>query len=196
MPILLLVSVTALALILERFFFLGRMNTGGVNFIDQIKTILGLTPTQDRIDAAVALCIKAKEKNPLAAVLSVLLSKNSMSLAGLERLAENEKNKRLPDLERRLTAISTIASVAPLLGLLGTVLGMIKSFVVISGGNVESSALAAGISEALLTTAAGLTIAIPCLISYNYFLRRIESILHDIEIANGEIIDIIKNDEI
>ncbi len=85
-------------------------------------------------------------------------------------------------LERGLAALETIAGIAPLLGLLGTVLGMIKVFTVISRqGTGQASLLAGGISEALITTVTGLFIGIPALIMYNYFSHRAENYILDIE---------------
>jgi biopolymer transport protein ExbB len=95
---------------------------------------------------------------------------------------EDAGRHEVPHLERYLTWLSTIASVAPLLGLLGTVMGMIKVFNVISTqGPGNPNALAGGISEALLTTAAGLTVAIPSFVLYNYFVNKADKLIIEIE---------------
>jgi len=95
-------------------------------------------------------------------------------------------------LERNLALLGTIASITPLLGLLGTVTGMIRVFYTIASRGIgEPSALAGGIGEALITTAAGLTVAIPSLIFYNYFLTKVDSLLSDLEEASLETMEIL-----
>ena len=91
---------------------------------------------------------------------------------------EEAANQVIHELERYLAPLGTIAAVAPLLGLLGTVIGMIKVFsAIMLHGSGNASVLAGGISEALITTAAGLTVAIPALILHRYFERRIDSLV-------------------
>jgi biopolymer transport protein ExbB len=99
-------------------------------------------------------------------------------------------------LERHIDWLATIAGAAPLLGFLGTVTGMVKAFQVIEkmGGPVNPSMLAAGIWEALITTVFGLSIAIPCVFAYNYFVNRIENIVLDVEAATNDLIDSFAND--
>ncbi|MCD6574965.1 MotA/TolQ/ExbB proton channel family protein, partial [Candidatus Aerophobetes bacterium] len=93
-------------------------------------------------------------------------------------------------LEKHLKILGTIVTVAPLIGLLGTVMGMIKAFNVIAlQGTGEPGALAGGISEALITTAVGLSIAIPSLIFYNYFMHRTDKIVRQFEKISSEFID-------
>lgn len=96
------------------------------------------------------------------------------------------------ELERFLTALGTIAAISPLLGLLGTVTGMIKVFEVVAAqGNRDFSLLSIGIAEALVTTAAGLTVAIPSLLFYRYFQRRIDELVVDMEQETLELIDLL-----
>ncbi len=102
-------------------------------------------------------------------------------------------SRELVLLENNLRGLNVIANVAPLLGLLGTVMGMIKAFMQIElhGGRVDAAALAGGIWEAMLTTGAGLTVAIPCLLFYNYFMgrvNRVEAVMKDVAMDLVELI--------
>ena len=107
---------------------------------------------------------------------------------------QSQSNKELPKLERFISALSTISTVAPLLGLLGTILGMIQSFAVISVvGSGKPTALAGGIANALLTTAAGLIIAIPSVVFYNYFVNTINSRILFMENLSNEVSEYIIN---
>jgi len=100
------------------------------------------------------------------------------------------------ELERYLNTLGTIAAVAPLLGLLGTVLGMIKVFAeIMAQGTGNASALAGGISEALITTAAGLTVAIPALVMHRYFTGRIDAIVVDLEQETIKLVDALHSEE-
>ncbi len=94
------------------------------------------------------------------------------------------------DLERYLNTLGTIAAVAPLLGLLGTVVGMIKVFAeIMTQGTGNASALAGGISEALITTAAGLSVAIPALAMHRYFIGRVDAIVVELEQQTVKLVD-------
>lgn len=100
------------------------------------------------------------------------------------------------DLERYLTALGIIASIAPLLGLLGTVVGMIdvfQSLMVEGAGN--ANVLAGGISTALITTAAGLSVAIPALIFHRFFLRRVDELIVDVETESSKLVDMVHGEE-
>ncbi len=190
--VLLLVSIIASAIIIERFFMLGRVKVGGESFTQKIIEVLGKFPSAERIEAARQFCLQELASNLSARVIELLLKSAAHEAAYLEKLILAERDKLLPLLEQRLAALSTIAAIAPLLGLLGTVIGMIKAFIVISQGSLESAQLAGGISEALLTTAFGLIIAIPSIVCYNYFVRKVEHFLHDLEMTANAIIQHLK----
>ena len=99
------------------------------------------------------------------------------------------------EMERFLTALGTIAVITPLLGLLGTVIGMIKVFAQLQlEGAGNASALAGGISEALITTAAGMTVAIPALIFHRYFSRRVDEIVVDMEQESLRLVEVVHGD--
>jgi biopolymer transport protein ExbB len=138
------------------------------------------------------LCNNSILKNPLAFLLKIVFDNVEFSKEKLQNLAEIEIRKQMIPFEHFLTALNIISLISPLLGLLGTVIGMIKSFVFISQGNIEQSLVASGISEALITTAMGLTIAIPTMVCYNFFVRKIDKLFNNVELGVSEIINHLK----
>ncbi len=115
------------------------------------------------------------------------------SEAELKEILEDASRQELPGIRRHLTALGTIASASPLLGLLGTVIGMISVFATLSTeANVNPGMLAGGISEALITTACGLVIAMPTLIFYNFFGTRVQSLIIEMEKISLRMVAILK----
>jgi len=120
--------------------------------------------------------------SPLGRIIAAGLSNAKYGREIMKESIEDAASHVVHDLERYLNALGTIAAVAPLLGLLGTVVGMIKVFSeIMIQGTGNAAVLAGGISEALITTAAGLCVAIPAMIMHRYFLRRIDSIVVTME---------------
>ncbi len=176
MIFLLLSSVWALAVVLERAFQLRRKKV-----IDPmlVKVVESIREPKD-IEAARTLC----EQSPsaFANLMKLGLSNLDLPPSELKELLEDQGRQEARALERGLGSLETIAAIAPLMGLLGTVIGMIKVFNVISKIGVgQASALSGGISEALITTVVGLSIGIPTLIAYNYFMHRVEDLVMDME---------------
>jgi biopolymer transport protein ExbB len=145
-----------------------------------------------RLDEAIQLA--RETRGPVAAIL----------LTGLRRVKEGGEQKEigkaigttgaieLDFLERGLTVLATIANVAPMLGFLGTVIGMIQAFAAIEeAGQVEPTLVASGIKVALITTAAGLSIAIPVNIAYNYFVSRVDTLISDMEKGAQAVLDLV-----
>jgi len=99
----------------------------------------------------------------------------------------------VPRLERRLGLLATIGFVTPMIGLLGTIVGLIEAFVNISSqsGFASSTDIASGIYQSLLTTAAGLVVSIPCVVAYSYLSARVNSVMHDMERAGIEIVNLL-----
>lgn len=186
------ISVIALAIILERAFFFWKVQTDRNNLVRDIKLVLSDTPNSEKIKAAAQVTNRLLPNNPLAYTLHVILENAFRTKPELENLVELEVEKQTIPYERFLTTLSTIATVSPLLGLLGTVVGMIKSFLVIAQGDIGQGSVASGISEALITTAVGLVIAIPATVSYNYFVRKIEKIFRDVSVGASEVINHLK----
>ncbi|MCC7280516.1 MAG: MotA/TolQ/ExbB proton channel family protein [Chromatiaceae bacterium] len=182
-------SVVAMAIILERLWSLRRrrvMPPGLMAQVWQWQRDQGLTP--ERIQALA-------QGSPLGRLLSAGLVNRNHSREVMKEAINDVGRQVVAQLERYLNTLGTIASVSPLLGLLGTVFGMIDIFtVIIDAGVGNPGVLAGGISEALLTTAAGLTVAIPSLMFHRYFNGRVnqfalameEEALNLVEVIKGE----------
>jgi biopolymer transport protein ExbB len=173
---LLLSSILALTVIMERFWNLRKkkiMIPEIISVLDQIKSLGDL-------DLAKSIC--QKFRGPFSRIVQTSLENHDLPSEELRVLVEDEGRQEVRLLQRGLVSLETVAAVAPLLGLLGTVLGMIKVFTVIETLGVgQAKALSGGISEALVTTATGLLIGIPALIAYNFFNHRAEAFVLDME---------------
>ncbi len=189
-----LCSILAVTFIIERAYTLvkSRSRIGTEQFMSQIAESL----RNDNVMEAVSTCETAG--GPLANVLKAGLLKYSQAVIEEKEVTKEEIREaieeagllEIPQLERNLPVIGTIAVISPLLGLLGTVAGMIKAFTVIAlEGTGDPQQLAGGISMALLTTAVGLGIAIPCLIAHQTFESQITRRVLDIEQASTEMIN-------
>ncbi|MCB1776853.1 MAG: MotA/TolQ/ExbB proton channel family protein [Candidatus Competibacteraceae bacterium] len=139
--------------------------------------------------------IKALPLNsPLGRIVAVGLANRCRSRDILRERIEDIGRHVVHELERFLNTLGTIAAISPLLGLLGTVAGMIKIFQIVSvQGNSNFSLLSVGIAEALITTAAGLTVAIPSLLFYRYFQGRVDELVVQMEQETLELIDVLDN---
>jgi len=154
-------------------------------FISKIKSLL----VKGDISAALEHCDSVN--NPAASIFKSALSRIHLSDDAIEKAMENEAKEQVFYLEKDLGFLETLASITPLLGFLGTVTGMIQAFYQIQqlGGNVDATVLAGGIWEALVTTAAGLTVGIPLLLFYNYFIRQIEEIVFEMRKRSSEMLE-------
>lgn len=129
---------------------------------------------------------------PLGTIFSAGLRKSQHGFDEMKSAMEEVSQTVVHSLEKYLTALGTIASIAPLLGLLGTVIGMIQVFTGLMAGS-DATGLAGGISEALVTTAFGIGIAIPALICHRYFLRRIDELMINMEIEARELVEFVRD---
>ena len=127
---------------------------------------------------------------PAARVVVSALRAGGKDKSVIREAVENEANKQVRVLETRTTILATVAAVAPLMGFLGTVTGMITAFHQIESlqGNVDASVLAGGIKEALVTTAAGLIVGIPAIVGYNHISAMIQNMVGEMEDVGGEMI--------
>lgn len=181
---LLISSILAITIIVDRFIYFTRIKSQDDSLAPKIISLV----KDNEIKAAIALC--ETNKTPLSNIIISGLKNTNMPKESMQ----SQSNKELPKLERFISTLSTISTVAPLLGLLGTILGMIQSFAVISVvGSGKPTALAGGIANALLTTAAGLIIAIPSVVFYNYFVNTINSRILFMENLSNEVSDFIIN---
>lgn len=173
---LLAVALLAAILMAERFWFLSRAGRGGGSVA---QTVLSACRKQDY---ALAEKQVRAAGGVVARVLWACLQRRQQGQHAMEDSIQEQLLHETPSLERFLTGIAVLGAVAPLLGLLGTVTGIIQTFAVITAfGNAQPAAMAGGISEALVTTAAGLTIAIPILLAHSLLSGRADRIISDAE---------------
>ena len=189
-PVLITCFLTALTFSIERLLTIGKAKgTGDVNaFVRSIQASLD----KDDAEAAIAACNKQKGSVGNVTLSAVKKYKQltgdksldkEQKLAALSKEVEEATSLELPMLEKNLTIIATLASVSTLIGLLGTVIGMIKAFSALgnSGGSTDSTALANGISEALVNTALGIGTSAICIIAYNLFTSKIDELTYSID---------------
>lgn len=182
-----LCSIVALAITIERFYTLRRATIDTREFMDTMRQVL----RQNRLQEAIEICDETQ--GPIARIMKAGILRHNRSKEDIREAIEDAGHLEIPRLERYLSALATCANIAPLLGLLGTVAGMIKAFAQIQykGGDVNPADLAEGISNALVTTAAGLSVAIPTLIAYNYFVSRVENMILEMEISSSELVELL-----
>jgi len=183
-----LCSVLALAIMIERWWVFFRARTDVEQFMFKINRLL----KNRKVVEAVALCDETS--GPVSYIVKAGVLNHDRSREEVSESIENAGLHILPTFERYLGLLGTIAQISPLMGLLGTVTGMIKAFRTIErlGGTVKPSHLAGGIWEALITTAAGLAVAIPALVAYNYFSSRVDRLSLEMEASSNELVDVLK----
>ena len=183
-----LTSLIALAYILERFLALRKRKI----LVPEITSIIDHFSGLKDVEIAKSVC--RKYSGPLPNMITLGLENANLPKQELREIIEDHGRQEARKLERGLVVLEAIAAIAPLMGLLGTVLGMVRVFEVIKDKGIgQTAALSGGISEALLTTVTGLFIGIPVLIAYYYFANKSENLIMDIEGAiNGLLIKINK----
>ncbi len=190
MWLLLLLSIIGLVLFIERTLFLHRSQIRSTEFVSGIKNIL----RKRRMVEALTVC--EETPGPVASVVK----------AGLLHYEDDEQKMRyaiqeaalveIPVMERRIGSITAIAHVAPLLGLLGTVLGLINVFYLVQaeGAYAHAGVLAGGVWQALLTTAAGLAIAVPAYLGQHFLYGRVRALVHDMEWVGNDVMQFLLKD--
>jgi len=182
MWVLLALGLLCLMLCIERTLYLHRGQIRSTAFIGGIKNILA----KRRIVEALTVC--EETPGPVAAVVKAALLHADDDADTMRFHVQEAAIVELPALERRLGSIAAIAQVAPLVGLLGTVLGFITTFTAFEKGDyVTASALSAGMKQALLSTAASLMLAIPAHLAYHFLSGRVRAIVRDVEWSANEI---------
>jgi len=185
---LLLCSIASLAIILERFFTLGRIKNETKSFVKKIKKVV----MQGDIDRALSMC--EESSIPVSFIFKAGILNRDLSKEEIEKVIEDEGGYRIPRLERFLSGLAIISNIAPLIGFLGTVTGLYHAFtaIVTVGGVTSTSVVAEGIAEALITTVAGLVIAIPTLVFHGYFISIVNSLILNMERESKELIEVIE----
>jgi len=179
-------SIAALAIIGERFWSLQKKYVSPPNLVSQIQQWL----ERKQLDQARITLLQ--QSSPLGRVLAAGLINRDHDREIVKESVEDAGRHIVPELDRYLNSLGTIASISPFLGLLGTVLGMIEMFAGISTHGVGDPAIVAGgIAQALITTAAGLGVAIPTVMFYRYFRARVNELLLDMEQQAIRLIEIL-----
>jgi biopolymer transport protein ExbB len=191
--LLLILSVFALAVIIDRIWAYRGLRINEQRLMERVKSAL----KRKKQDEAIYICESAT--NPLADVLKVGIENQGMPIEDVAELVDGSMLKTRTILEKRLSILSTISFIAPLLGLLGTVLGIIRAFrdLAVSGSGGPSVVMM-GVAEALVTTVLGILIAIPASIAYNFFINHIRTFMVRIEVTAKELlvfIDVISRSE-
>jgi len=185
-------SILALAIIIERFISLKMIESKSKRFAEKTRSVVNSSENR-KVDKIFALC----EMTPisLARILKAGLEKRVKGKEEIKEAIQDVGSEEIPYLERRLKILGTITAIAPLIGLLGTVVGMIRAFNVITVQGIgDPGALAGGIAVALYTTAFGLGIAIPSLVFYNYFMHRTDKIIRRLESISREFIEFLSGE--
>ena len=191
MLLIVILSVIALAIFIERVVTLRKIRVNARTFVLQIQNLL----MRGRLEEAIKTC--KQTPGPIAALTKVTLEKYNRPYEEIKEALESAGRAEIFELEKYLGTLGTVAAVAPLLGFLGTVTGMIKAFMKIEslGGNVGPSVLAGGIWEALVTTAAGLIVGILAIIFYNYVQGRVARYVQEMEESSYNLLEMVREKE-
>lgn len=187
MWLILLASITAVGTFFERVIYYHRATIHTGDFLRGLANLV----EKGNVAEAVEEC--ATTPGPVAQVAHSVLLRYRSEATELRVLAQEAGQLEMPKLERNLPLLSTLAYVTPLLGLLGTVLGLLDAFFRISaqGGYATTAEISGGVYQSLITTAAALAVAIPCFVSYSYLSARVDGFLRDMERAGIEVVQMI-----
>lgn len=190
MVLIMLSSILVLAICIERLYTLNARKIAPPHLLATVWKQL----KRGELDAAKLRILR--QSSPLGRILAAGLGNAYHGREVMKESIQEAASHVVHDLERYLNTLGTIAAVAPLLGLLGTVVGMIEVFAeIMAQGTGNASALAGGISQALITTAAGLTVAIPALVMHRYFVGRIDGIVIELEQETIKLVDALHSEE-
>ena len=172
-------SVLVLAIFFERLFKYSIYRNRGKNIEEEVSKLIM------EGDEKKAMAVSKDSRSPMGRVLEQAIGAKDMDKEVLESVIVNATENEVRDLSSYLQTLATIGNIAPLLGLLGTIIGMIKAFMVIQqmGGKVNAAVLAGGIWEAMLTTALGLAVALPTMVAHSYLLSCVDK--YEARLQNG-----------
>lgn len=185
-----LCSVIALAVFIERLWYIRRAEINTGEFMEEIAETLRRNKIMEAIDKCNAM------PGPIARILKAGILKHDRPRSDIKEAIEDAALHEVPQLEKNLGVLATIAHIAPLLGLLGTVTGMLKAFQVIEQKAtalvpVNPADLAGGIWEALIATVAGLALAIPAYVAYNFLVTRVDGFVLEMEKSATDLVNIL-----
>jgi biopolymer transport protein ExbB len=178
----LICSVLGLAIFLERLIVLSRVKIRGFGLVTTVARHLRAGEDHSAYELARA------SDTPMGRILTSAMEVKDQDRETLETVMAHATDEEVRGFSRYLQALATIGNIAPLLGLLGTVLGMIKAFMVIQemGGKVNAAVLAGGIWEAMLTTALGLVVALPVMVAHSYLVTRVDK--YEAQLQDGAVV--------
>jgi biopolymer transport protein ExbB len=181
-------SFIAIYIFIERVLTINRANQDSESFMGRIKEMV----LRGDINGARSLC--AQFDSPIARMIEKGVSRIGSPLKNIEASIENVGKIELFKLEKNLSIIATVAGAAPMMGFLGTVMGMVTAFISISQeeGSVSPKLLADGIYTAMITTVAGLIVGIIAYLGYNYLVTRVSKVVHKMEYSSIEFIDMLQ----
>jgi biopolymer transport protein ExbB len=190
MFLILLCSVIAFAVVMERLWHLRRAKINTEGFMEDIAETLRRNKIMDAIDKCNAM------PGPIAHILKAGILKHDRPKVEIREAIEDAGLHEVPRLEKNLGVLATIAHISPLLGLLGTVTGMVRAFQVIEQKAValmpvNPGDLAGGIWEALITTVAGLSVAIPTYVAYNFLVSKVDGFVLEMEKSATDLVNIL-----
>jgi biopolymer transport protein ExbB len=192
MYLIMILSVIAFGIVLERIYNFNRARIDSQKFMDEIVKHL----KRNKIIEAIEMCNQTP--GPIAHIIKAGILKHDRSKPGIREAIDEAAGLEIPRLEKHLPIIATIAHITPLLGLLGTVSGMIKAFQIIQSKAVTMTPvnpgdLSGGIWEALLATLAGLAVAIPTYVAYNYLVNQVDNLVYDMERSATDLVNLLSS---
>lgn len=181
-----ILALIAIAILIERILTISNAAKNTGPFMEEIRALI----VNKNINEAVGLC--QRTNSPLSRMILKGLKRLGSSLKTIEDSIESVGKLEIDRLEKNLSLLATISGAAPMIGFLGTVLGMIKTFQVITHeANQSIQDMAGGISEAMVTTATGLIVGIIAYISYNFLSSKVQKIIHALENASVDFLDVL-----
>lgn len=187
MAIIGILSVIAFYIFFERYFVIGRASRQDKNFMNNIRQYIH----DGKLESARALCVT--NNSPIGRMIDKGLSRLGKPLNDINAAIENVGKLEISRLEKNIAGLATIAGAAPMLGFLGTVIGMIRAFYDMSmaGNNINIELLSRGIYQAMITTVGGLIVGIIAYIFYNVLVARVQKVVYKLEITASEFMDVL-----
>lgn len=181
-----ILSVMTIYIFVERYLMIQKALKGERSFMTKVKEYL----VDGKIDAAQALC--AQTNNPAARMVEKGISRIGKPMKDIVSSIENVGKLEIYGLEKRLGFLATVAGAAPMIGFLGTTLGMIKTFHAMKfTASIELQSISGGIMEAMVTTVAGLIVGIIAFMAYNFMVSKVDKVIHNMEGASIEFLDLL-----
>lgn len=182
-----LLSIVAIYIFSERYLAIRKASETDANFMNRIREYIH----EDKIDSALTLC--QSKNTPVARMIEKGIQRIGRPLSDVNTAIENVGNLEISKLEASLPFLATISGGAPMIGFLGTVIGMIQAFYDMSmaGNNIDVSLLSNGIYTAMVTTVAGLIVGVFAYFGYNFLVARVEKVVFDLEAKTSEFMDLL-----